>query len=136
MYSFVIDHEKEMKIQLLNAVVLRGLGLPFEQMREDKAPSTSIRIFLNLQIFLCGFKNFPINAYPYPNQICSSTRILIHSSTQDSFGNFGNRACVVKRTKFASRIMAESAQISKKNAKIKVDFSTGNRDNPGMGLPS
>ena len=70
MYSFVIDHEKEMKIQLLNAVVLRGLGFPFEQMREDKAPSTSIRIFLNLQIFLCGFKNFPVHAYPCSNQIC------------------------------------------------------------------
>ena len=26
MYSFVIDHEKEMKIQLLNAAVLRGWG--------------------------------------------------------------------------------------------------------------
>ena len=31
MYSFVIDHEKEMKIQLLNAVVLWVLGLLFEQ---------------------------------------------------------------------------------------------------------
>ena len=85
MYSLVIDHEKEMKIQLLNAVVLRGLGFPFEQMREDKAPSTSIRIFLNLQIFLCGFKNFPVHAYPCSNQICPSTRIRIHSSTQDFF---------------------------------------------------
>ena len=32
----------------------------------------------------------------------ATTRIWIHSSTQDSSGNIGNRACVVKRTKFAS----------------------------------
>ena len=31
MYSFVIDNEKEMKIQLLNAVMLRGLVPLFEQ---------------------------------------------------------------------------------------------------------
>ena len=30
------------------------------------------------------------------------TRIRIYSRTQDSSGNIGNRACVVKRTKFAS----------------------------------
>ena len=33
--------------------------------------------------------NLPVHTYP--------TRILIHSSTQDSSGNIGNRACVVKR---------------------------------------
>ena len=64
------------------------------------------------------------------------TRIRIHSSTQDSFGNIGNRACVVRRAKFASRIMAESVRKSKKNSKSKVDFLTGKRENLGTELPS
>ena len=38
--------------------------------------------------------NLPVHTYP--------TRIRIHSSTQDSSGNVGNRAGVVKRAKFAS----------------------------------
>ena len=63
MYSFVIDHEKEMKIQLLNAVMLRGLGpcsSKYEKIR---------------QMFLCGFKNFHVHTYPCSNRICPSTRI-------------------------------------------------------------
>ena len=41
-----------------------------------------------------GFKsNLPVHTFP--------TRFRINSSTQDSSGNIGNRACVVKRTKFA-----------------------------------
>ena len=36
---------------------------------------------------LSRFKNLPVHTYP--------TRIRIHSSTQDSSGNIGNRACVV-----------------------------------------
>ena len=60
--------------------------------------------FLNLQLFLSGQKfprphvsvfksNLPVHTWP--------TRVWIHSSTQDSSGNIGNRACVVKRTKFS-----------------------------------
>ena len=66
----------------------------------------------------------------------SLTRIRTHSSTQDSFGDIGNRACVVKRAKFASRIMAESVRKSKKNAKSKVNFLTGKRENLVTELPS
>ena len=56
--------------------------------------STSIRIFFNPQLFLSRFKNFHVHTYP--------TRIRIHSGTKNSSGNTGNRACVVKRAKFAS----------------------------------
>ena len=55
------------------------------------------------QEFATLFKsNLPVHTYP--------TRNRIHSTTQDSLGNIGNRACVVKCAKFASRIMAESVQ--------------------------
>ena len=37
--------------------------------------------------------NLPFHTYP--------TRIPIHSTTQDSSGNIGNRACVVVRAEFA-----------------------------------
>ena len=37
---------------------------------------------------------FHVHMYPDSNQICLSTRIRIHSSTQDSSGNVGNRPCV------------------------------------------
>ena len=57
-------------------------------------PHTRIRIFVIPQLFLCRLKKFHVHTYP--------TLIWIHSSTQDSSGNIGNRACVVKRTKFAS----------------------------------
>ena len=38
--------------------------------------------------------NLPFHTYP--------TRIPIHSTTQDSSGNIGNRACVVMHAKFVS----------------------------------
>ena len=38
--------------------------------------------------------NLPVHSYP--------THIRILSSTQDSFGNIGIRACVLERAKFAS----------------------------------
>ena len=67
---------------------------------------TYIRIFLNPQLLLSRFKTFHVHTrislqieftvHTYP------TRIRIHSSTQDSSGNIGNRACVVKHAKFAS----------------------------------
>ena len=57
---------------------------------------------LNPPLFLSGFKNFHVHKYPHSNRIYPSTRIRIHSSTQDSTGNIGNRACVVKRPNFAS----------------------------------
>ena len=95
-------------------------------------PSTCIWIFFNPPIFLCGFKNFKMNLPVHTNP----TRICIHSSTQNSSGNIGNRACIVKCAKFASRIMAESTQKLTKNAKIKVDSSAGKRENLGMRLPS
>ena len=38
--------------------------------------------------------DLPFHTYP--------TRIPIHSTTQDSSGNIGNRACVVLRAKFAT----------------------------------
>ena len=91
---------------------------------------------LNPQIFLCGFKNFKLNL-PVPGPVHRyPTRIHIHSSTQDSSGNIGNRACIVKHAKFASRIMAESTQKLKRNAKIKVDCSMGKSENLGTRLPS
>ena len=90
--------------------------------------STCIWIFFNAPIFLCGFKNFKMNLPVHTNP----TRICIHSSTENSSGNIGNRACIVKCAKFASRIMAESTQKLKKNAKIKVDSSAGKRENLGM----
>ena len=95
-------------------------------------PSTCIWIFFNLPIFLCGFKTFKMNLPVHTNP----TRIRICSSTENSSGNIGNRACIVKCAKFASRIMAESTQKLKKNAKIKVDSSAGKRQNLGMRLPS
>ena len=53
--------------------------------------STLIRTFFNPQIFLCWFKNFHVHNYLHSNQICPSTRIRIHSSTQYSSRNIGNR---------------------------------------------
>ena len=50
-----------------------------------KAPSTHIRIFLNAQLFLSGFKNFPVHTkrtqieYACPH---ASDGIRIHSSNQ------------------------------------------------------
>ena len=52
--------------------------------------------------FFSGFKNFHVHTHPYANRIFLFIRIRIHSSTQDSSGNIGNRACVVKRAKFES----------------------------------
>ena len=46
---------------------------------------------MNPQLFLSGFKNVHVHAYPYSNWICPSTR------TRHISGNIGNRACVVKR---------------------------------------
>ena len=44
-----------------------------------------------------------LNSNNFPDsKISTSTRIWIHSHTQDSSGNMGNRACVLKRAKFAS----------------------------------
>ena len=45
------------------------------------------------------FKNFHVHTYPFSNRICPSTRIRILSSTQNSSGNIGNGACVVKTGK-------------------------------------
>ena len=59
---------------------------------------------LNPQLFLSGYKNFHVHKYPHSNRIYPSTRIRIHSSTQDLTGNIGNRACVVKRPNFASNL--------------------------------
>ena len=56
------------------------------------APSTLILIFFNRSLFLSGFKNFHAYAYPFSNRICPSTRIWIHSSTQDSSGNIGKQS--------------------------------------------
>ena len=135
-YSFVIDHEKQMKIQLLNAVMLRGLGFPFEQMREDKAPSTSIRIFWICKFFFADSKISPSKRIRVQIKFARPHVYGFILVPRTPLGILATRACVVKRAKFASRIMAESAQISKKNAKSKVDFPTGNRENPGTGLPS
>ena len=70
------------------------------------ALSTRIWIFLNPQLFLSDSKISTStriwiqikSARPH----VSDTYIRIHSSTQDSSGNIGNRACVIKRAKFAS----------------------------------
>ena len=80
-----------------------------------QAPSTRIRVFLNPQLLLSWFKNFHAHKYPFSNRICVSARIQIHSSTQGSSRNIGNRACVVKIGK----------------SKVK-----SNRENVGRRLPS
>ena len=103
------------------SILLWQLNLPASL----SPPSTFIWIFFNPPIFLCGFKNFKMNLPVHMNP----TRICIHSSTENSSGNIGNRACIVKCAKFASRSMAESTQKLKKNAKIKVDSSAGKREN-------
>ena len=65
-----------------------------------KFPSRNIQIFFQSATFSLRIQKFT------SPRICPSTRIRhvirIHSSTQDSSWNIGNRACVVKRTKFAS----------------------------------
>ena len=68
--------------------------------------STSTRIRIQIEFARRRVSRFRSNlhvyAYPDSDRICTSTRIRIHRSTQDSSRNIGNRACVVKRTKFAS----------------------------------
>ena len=77
------------------------------------------RQFVRIQIFLNPQKkNFHVCTYSYLPVHTYQTRIWIHSSTQDFSGNIGKKVCVVKRAKFACRIMAESAQ--KSFAKIKL----------------
>ena len=105
--------------------------------KHNKALSTRIRIFLNPQISLCGFKNLNVRKYPYqkskfpvhkyPTSIRPGIRRsdTIRSSTQDSSGNMASM--VVKRAKSAlcydSRFYGriESAQKSKKNERKKVE---------------
>ena len=60
----------------------------------DSKISTSTRIHMQIEF-----------ARPHESDTyrhVSDQRILIHSSTQDSSGNIGNRACVAKRAKFVS----------------------------------
>ena len=84
-----------LKIEKIRAVFefIKNLEKKFI-VNKSQAPSTRIRICLNPQLVLSGLKNFHVHTYPYSNQICPSTRILIRSSTQDSSENIGNRACV------------------------------------------
>ena len=49
--------------------------------------------------FISGFENSHVHTYPFSNRICPSAHIRIHPSTQNSFWNIGNRACVVKTGK-------------------------------------
>ena len=89
----------------------------------NKAPSTGIRIFLNPQLFLSGFKNFHVHTCPYLNSDFFF-RIRIHSSTQDSSGNIGNRARVLKRTKLAScSVLCSGGRFSK----VPVTFRARNQ---------
>ena len=74
------------------------------------SPFTRIRIFLNPQLFLSGFKNFYVHTYPFSNRICLSTRIRIHSSAQDSSG-IGNRACVVKTGKSREKTLERACHL-------------------------
>ena len=66
------------------------------------------RPYVYPDIFESATSSFQIQKFSRPhtyqssNRIYPSTRIRIHSSTQDSSGNIGNRACVVKHAKFAS----------------------------------
>ena len=78
---------------------------------------TRVRIFLNPQIVLCRFTNFHVHMYPYSNRVCPSTSIRHVSGSsgsypdpdsllyprQDSSGNIGIRACVVKCAKYAKK---------------------------------
>ena len=60
-----------------------------------ESATISFRIQKLSRLHVSVFKsNLPVHSYP--------THIRFHSSTQDSFGNIGIRACVVKRAKFAS----------------------------------
>ena len=52
--------------------------------------------------FSFRIQKFFVYTYPHSNRICPSTRIRIHSSTQDSSGNIDNTECVVKHAKFVS----------------------------------
>ena len=96
---------------------LRETNRPFpSKKKNNEAPSTRIRIFLNPQLFLSGLKNFHVHTYPYSNRICPSTRIrhvsgftLIHSSTQDSYGNIGNRSRASSMCRKAREISSCSA---------------------------
>ena len=70
-------------------------------------PHTRIRIFVIPQLFLCRLKNFHVHTYP--------TLIWIHSSTQDSSGNIGNRACVevaILNTVFTVKNRARSCYVT------------------------
>ena len=73
------------------------------------SPSSLLKlpILFYPELFLYGFKNFHVHIQiPYVFKLNVTvltypTRIRIHFSTQDSARNIGNRACVVKRSKFA-----------------------------------
>ena len=71
-----------------------------------------IRVFMNPQIFISGFKNFHVHTYPFSNRIWPSTRIRIHSSTQGSSRNIGNRSWVLKTGK--SRVKSNSENVGKR----------------------
>ena len=77
----------------------------FESVYQPVQLFTRVRIFLNPHLFLFRFKNCQVHTYPDSNRICLSTRIQHASGLTEvprTSGNIGNRACVVRRTKFAS----------------------------------
>ena len=82
---------------------LRDTNRPFpSKKKNNEAPSTRIRIFLNPQLFLSGLKKFPrphvsvfktnLPIHTYPTRVWIHSDSLYTTSTQDSYGNIGNRA--------------------------------------------
>ena len=74
----------------------------FESVYQTVQLFTRVRIFLNPHLFLSRFKNCQVHTYPDSNRIFLSRRIQHASGLTQVPRNIGNRACVVRRTKFAS----------------------------------
>ena len=90
-----------------------------------------IRIFFNPQIFLCGFKNFHVHTYPYSNRINFPfpARIrLVSGFTLVPRTPLGKLATKLSMRRKAREIWPIQPGRSQKNAKSKVDSSTGKRE--------
>ena len=85
---------KERRFTKYIQIIWKGRNFTFNA-HVQKLPEPNRNNQYSNQKFL-NSNNFP------DSKISTSTRIRIHSRTQDSSGNMGNRACVVKRAKFAS----------------------------------
>ena len=73
MNSLIHDFIKETKVIML--IAQQNLAALADLNFKTQAPFTRIRIFLNPQLFLCGFKKGHRPYVAYPNRIRLSTRI-------------------------------------------------------------